>query len=449
MKLNNREKYCYGIGAIGKDMVYALVATFLMIYFTDVLEISPAFVGGLFFVARIWDAVNDPMMGLVVDNTKTKYGKFRPWILIGTVLNAIILIMLFRNPGLSGNSLLVYISVMYILWGMTYTLMDIPYWSFIPAMTNDPTEREKISVIPRVFASLGNVSISAGGFFIMNNIINKGTAKGFEILAIGVAVVFITTSLITVFNVKEKPTTGNNKKFKFTEIFTTMKNNDQLLAMLASITLYTVAINLTSGLGVYYFRYVIGEENLFGTFMMVAGVAQVTGMMLFTKISAKLSRKKIFVISCILPIVGYFAMFIVGQTFNNNIILILISGFILCLGFGFSQVLSTVMLADTVDYGQYKLGYRSESIIFSVQPFMVKAATAVSGLITGIGLEVIGFAPNVEQTAGAINGMKAIMFIAPSILVILALVVYKKFYKLNGKYHEDILKELNKEEAAI
>ena len=130
---STREKLCFGIGAIGKDAICNLVGAFLMLYFTDTLYLAPAFVGILFFVARIWDAINDPMMGMIVDNTHTRFGKFRIWLVIGTLVNSVVFVLLFHSFNLSGTALYVYVSVMYILYGMTYTIMDVPYWSWLPA----------------------------------------------------------------------------------------------------------------------------------------------------------------------------------------------------------------------------------------------------------------------------------------------------------------------------
>lgn len=135
MALSFREKYSFGIGAFGKDIILAYVGVFLMIYFTDVLYLSPAFVGSLFFVARIWDAINDPVMGMIVDNTHNKFGKFRTWISIGTILNAVTFVGMFYTFGLEGKMLYVYISIVYILYGMTYTMLDIPYWAWLPNLT--------------------------------------------------------------------------------------------------------------------------------------------------------------------------------------------------------------------------------------------------------------------------------------------------------------------------
>ena len=122
---STREKYCFGIGAIGKDAICNLVGSFLMLYFTDTLYLAPAFVGVLFLVARIWDAINDPVMGMICDNTHTKFGKFRIWLVIGTLLNSVAFVLLFHSFHLSGTSLYIYVSVMYILYGMTYTIMDV------------------------------------------------------------------------------------------------------------------------------------------------------------------------------------------------------------------------------------------------------------------------------------------------------------------------------------
>lgn len=204
MGLSFKERYSFGIGALGKDLCYAVVSYYLMIYFTDSIGLAPLFVGNLFLVARLWDAINDTMMGMIVDNTRTKWGKFRPWILIGTVVNAVVLAFLFKKPaGLEVGQLNVYYSVMYILWGMTYTMMDIPYWSMLPSLSKTPEERNKMSVIPRIFASLawlimGGFGLAAVKFFGKGNV-----TTGYEKLALVIAVVFVITTIITVVNVRD------------------------------------------------------------------------------------------------------------------------------------------------------------------------------------------------------------------------------------------------------
>lgn len=451
MKLSIKEKASYGIGALGKDMACGIVNTFLMFYFTDVIGLAPLFLGVLFFVARIWDAICDPMAGWLVDNTKTRMGKFRPWILAGTLLNSIVLIFLFSHPQYKGSGLYIYFSVIYILWGMTYTLEDISYWSMIPALADTESERNTVSVIPRIFAALGNVTVGSFGLAAVKAMGKTAPGQlptqaqqqtGFFWLAVIIAVVFCITNIITVVFVREKVVIRQDKHFKFREILTTITRNDQLVAIISSIVAYTLAINITASLGLYYFKYAIGNEGLYGTFYLAAGASQVLAMVLFPAFAKWLTRRKVFIIAAILPLFGYAGLYLTGKYMGENMLFLSVAGIILFFGFGFANVLTSVMLADAVDYGEWKLGYRSESIVFSMQIFMVKVAMAISGMITGIGLAAFGFIANKPQSATALTGIKILMFIVPSFLIMISLALYIRYFKLNGTYFKDIKQQL-------
>ena len=160
MELTLKQKTAFGIGAVGKDMVYALSASYVMYYYQDVLGLSASFVGVVLMVARFFDAFNDPFMGVLVAKTRTRWGRFRPWIFSGTLLNALVLYALFAAPVLDEAALMVYFSVVYILWGVTYTMMDIPYWSMIPAVTRTPKDRENLSMVGRTCAGVGSALIA-------------------------------------------------------------------------------------------------------------------------------------------------------------------------------------------------------------------------------------------------------------------------------------------------
>lgn len=226
-----------------------------MLYFTDTLYLAPAFVGVLFLVARIWDAINDPMMGMIVDNTHTRFGKFRIWLVIGTLVNSVVFVLLFHSFNLSGTALYVYVSVMYILYGMTYTIMDVPYWSWLPNLTNDPREREKVSVIPRFFASLAGFSVATFGLYIINYL-NKAAGesnlyaeKGYTLFAIIIAVIFIVTIGITVFNVKEESTVGiSAEKTSLKQAFHVIVKNDQLLAFIGLLLTFNLCTQIAKAL---------------------------------------------------------------------------------------------------------------------------------------------------------------------------------------------------------
>lgn len=457
MRLSFTEKASYGIGALGKDMACGIVNTFLMFYFTDVIGLAPAFLGVLFLVARVWDAINDPMAGWLVDNTKTRMGKFRPWILAGTLSNTVVLLVLFSNPNIRGAGQYVFFSVVYILWGMTYTLEDISYWSMIPALADNEGERNTISVIPRIFAAIGNVSVGSFGLVIVNKMgrVAPGAmptqaqqARGFFALAAFIALIFVATNLVTVLFVREKVVARNDRKFKFREIFTTITRNDQLVVIVVAMTLYTLAINLTASLGLYWFKYDVGDAGLFGTFYLAAGGAQLLAMVLFPAFAKWLGRRGVFILSAVLPVFGYLALYLVGRLAGNNIVLLAAAGVVLFFGFGFSLVLTSVMIADAVDYGEYKLGSRNEGIVFSMQTFMVKLAMAVAGFVTGVGLAAFGFVANAKQSAVSLTGIRLLMFVLPIFLLAASLLVYLRGYRLRGGYFEGIKFELEKRRAA-
>ena len=453
MKLTAKAKYSYGIGALGKDLVYGIVGTYLMFYFTDVVGLAPAFVGTLFLVARIWDTVNDPMMGMIVDNTKTRFGKFRPWILIGTLINAVVLIFLFKKPDLEGLPLYAYFSVMYILWGMTYTIMDIPYWSMIPSLTKDKQERERVAVIPRIFASIGGLTIGTFGLTFVALLGGGNDVKGFELLAVVIAAIFILSSVITCLNVKEPSTLtaeGTDKKadrVTFKQMTQIIRKNDQLMVFMGVVLCMNLMMQLLGGMAIYYFKYATGNDGMFKIYNGTAGLAEIGGLLLFPILARKIGRQKLFKVGCFIPVIGLVGLLFSGLLAPNQPIFTMISAILVRGGGGFVLASTTVMLADVVDYGEFKLGTRNESIIFSVQTLLVKSASAFSGWAIGVGLQLMGYEAYQLQSAGTIMGMRGLMIFGPIVFIILCFVIYKKFYKLNGDFHEEIIMELEARQA--
>lgn len=199
MKLSGKEKAAYGLGAVGKDMVYMLSASYILYYYQDIMGVSAWAMGIILFIARVFDAFNDPIMGVLVAKTKTRWGKFRPWLLVGTILNAILLFLMFSAPpALNGGGLVAYAAVTYIVWGVTYTMMDIPYWSMVPAFTESGKEREGLSALARSCAGVGSalisivtvMSVSALGSAFGGTTDNEVERIGYRAFALIVAVIF-------------------------------------------------------------------------------------------------------------------------------------------------------------------------------------------------------------------------------------------------------------------
>ena len=450
MKQTNFTKFSFGLGALGKDLCYAMISYFLMIYFTDTVGMAPLFVGNLFLVARIWDAFNDPMMGFVVDNTRSKWGKFRPWILLGAVLNSIVMIFMFRKPaGMTGFSMYAYFSVMYILWGMTYTVIDIPYWSMLPSLSSTKEERDSMSVIPRIFASLAWLLMGAFAIKMVSMLGNGDDAKGYSMLAVGIAVIFVITSIITVVFVKDRSCfgeTGDKKAERTTvkDALHVIMANDQLKVFIGVVLCYNLVVQLAGGVAIYYFTYVAGDKDLYPIFTTAAQFAEIGALFLFPVLSKRLSKKQVFAIASFSPAIGLVGLVVSGFFAPQNVVIIAVCGVLYKLGSGLTLGATTVMLADVIDYGQVKLGSRNESIIASFQTLLVKTASAVSAWLIGVGLTIVGYVANAEQSAATIMGMRVLMGVIPAVITVLAFVIYVKGYKLDGAFLEEILNKVNK-----
>ena len=458
MGFSRKEKIAYGIGAIGKDMVYALSASYVMYYYQDILGLSATFVGFILMIARVFDAANDPLMGVIVAKTKSKFGKFRPWLISGTVLNALVLYALFAAPDLKGTGLMVYFAIIYILWGMTYTMMDIPYWSMIPAVTDNSKDRESLSVVGRTCAGVGNALITIGTVMAVAFLGGGSERVGFKRFGLVIAIIFIITELILFLVIKEKSTDNNMETTSVKEMFTSLFKNDQAMVTVITIVLINSALYITSNLIIYFFKYDMGYAlggngwtGNYTIFNSVGGAFQILGMMLlYPLLRKKFSNTHIFKLCLTAAITGYALLLLFCLLgFSNNLILLLIPGILVFLANGILTVLTTIFLSSSVDYGELKTGHREESVIFSMQTFVVKLASGVAVFLTGIGLDLIGLVGNtnegeeiVQQSAATLTGLRLLMTIIPISGLLAAFFIFTKKFILDDKKAEEIALEL-------
>ena len=455
MKLSLKQKVAFGLGAVGKDMVYALSASYVMFYYQDTLHLSATFVGLILMIARVFDALNDPFMGILVAKTKTRWGRFRPWLFSGTVLNAVVLYALFSAPYDSpAGTLMVYFSVVYILWGVTYTMMDIPYWSMIPAVTDTPKDRENLSVVGRTCAGVGSALIAMFTMLAVGIFGGGNDIIGFRYVALAVAVIFVITEIICCIFMKENDT-GKMQVASVREMFKALFGNDQALIVVCTIVLINMSLYLTSNFIIYFFKYDFGGEGWKGSYTLfstIGGAFQILGMMVLYPVlrGRKMPNEKIFLVAIGMAVFGYAVMLALCFTgFTHNLILLAIPGAAVFAANGVLSVLTTVFLSGSVDYGELRTGRREESVIFSMQTFVVKAASGVAVFLTGIGLDLIGLVGNtdeeatiVQQSASTLTGLRLLMTILPIIGLFVAVMVFKKQFKLTDAYSEEIHRQL-------
>ncbi len=457
MELTLKQKAAFGIGAVGKDMVYALSASYAMYFYQDVLGLSATFVGLVLMIARIFDAVNDPFMGVLVAKTHTRWGRFRPWLFTGTVLNAVVLYALFAAPNLEEAGLMVYFSVVYILWGVTYTMMDIPYWSMIPAVTKTSSDRENLSVVGRTCAGVGSALIAMFTMMLVGVLGGDSERAGFRWVALIVAVVFVISEVLCCVFFKEKSQT-KMQTAGVKDMFSALFRNDQAMVVVLSIVLINSALYLTSNFVIYFFKYDFGGASWKGDYTLfstVGGAAQILGMMvLYPLLRKKLTSTRVFTISLVAGIFAYVLLLVFCLLgFSSSLPLLFIPGVLIFACNGMLSVLTTLFLSNSVDYGQLKTGRREESVIFSMQTFVVKAASGVAVFLTGIGLDLIGLqgntdetGPIAEQSEETLLGLRLMMTILPMIVLVVALLLFLKKFKLTDQRVAEIAKELREKE---
>lgn len=453
MKLSARQTAAYGIGAVGKDMMYALSATYVMYYYQDLLGLSPAFVGLILMLARIFDALNDPFMGILVARARSRFGRFIPWLMSGSVLNALVSYAMFAAPRAQGSGLMVYFAVIYTLWGVTYTMMDIPFWSMIPAVTEAPKERERLSVVGRTCAGVGFAIVQMGTLMAVQLLGGGSERDGFARVALIVSVLFVLSQLLVSLFVRE----DQGEKVEETtvgEMFRSLLRNSQAMVTVLTILLINSALYITSNLVIYFFKYDLGGEGWMGSYTLfttVGGAAQILGMMaLYPLLRRKLSNPAVFKLSLGMAGFGYaLLLFLTLSGLGGSLPLLCVCGAAIFAANGMQSVLTTVFLSSAADYGEYHTGRREESVIFSMQTFVVKAASGFSVFISGLGLSLIGLSGDtaetgliVAQSASTILGLRLAMTILPSLGLIAAYAFFSRRFSLTDTETERIASEL-------
>jgi len=445
---SKRNRYTFGIGTIGRDMVYSLVSMYLIFYLTDVIDLSTGilwWITGIILAARVFDALNDPVMGLIVDNTHTRFGKFKPWIAIGALVSGILTVLLFTDFNLTGGSFILLFALLYLAWGISFTANDISYWSMMPALSVNQKERENIGSIARIFANIGLFFVVAGIVPITNALGERfgNLQKGYFSFAIIVVIIMWAGQCITLFGVKQdKITAQEDQHTSLRELLKVIIKNDQLFYTAFCMALFMIGYVTTTSFGLYYFKYVYGDEGMYSIFAVILGVSQIAALLIFPLFSKRFDRKTLYTGAIILVTIGYVIFFFAP---TNTMLFIGMAGILIFIGQAFIQLLMLVFLADTVDYGHLKLGRRNESVTFSLQPFINKMGGAIASGIVGAvvilsGIKVADSAADV--TSGGILMVKIAMMVLPLICILVSYVIYRKKYIIDKETYEKIIEDL-------
>ena len=412
---------CYGFGDLASQFVWTFVGSYLTIYYTDIVGLAPAIVSVIMMGARIWDAVNDPMMGAIAERTRSKFGRFRPYIAFGCPFLAIFAVLTFTNPFGGGSAAgAIWAAVTYIIAGMLYTLVNIPYAALSGVMTEDANQRNKINTSRNIGMNLGMVIVNALSAGLALRFSGEGAevanGHGYMMTALIYAIISIPLFLIVFATAKEKvqPMHGT-QAFSFKDTVNNLVRNKYLmiitLIMLLQMTAFMGRIAVTS----YYVIYCLGSFTMIALIMTIPSLGGIIGSFFVPFFAKRFGKRAVLMGSMLIQAVGllviYFAPF-------DNITMVLVGCWIFGLfNVGFPMTLS--MVADSVDYMELKTGIRTDGTAYATYGLATKVGNAIGGSIGVLLLAAFGYVANAEQTAEAMNGINIVVNLIPAILFIL------------------------------
>ena len=460
----NRNRFCFGLGTVGRDALYSLVSMYLLVHLTDVVRFSDgglAIIGTMLTLFGIFDAIIDPFVGAVVDNTKTRWGKFKPWIFVGMIGTAILTVLMFHNFEMTETGHIALLAATYLLFSIFFSLNDIAYWSLMPAISKDQKVREGVGAFARICANVGMFAMVLIYLSVPDLFAGLGLNErdSYFVFAIIVAIIMMLFQSITLIGVKEDRTQlATVERTTLKDLWRALIKNDQLLVTAISMALFMIGYCTTTGFGTYYFKYAVGDEGLYMVFAAVLAVAQLTALSVFPLFRKKFTRKQLYTGSMIAVTVSYIIFFLSFEWLP----LIVIAGLGLFFAQAFIQLLMLLFLADAVEYGEWKLGKRNEAASFAVQPFINQFGGAISKgvvsftlIISGLNMiaNEIGLYPDreAEIVAGIPDSsiwiMKLSMMILPLVCILVGFILYQKKFKIDEKLYAEIVADLEKKNA--
>ena len=424
---NRLERLAYGGYFMGQNLIYFLVYQFLMLFYTDVVGISAGAVGTMFLIARIFDAVNDPIMGIIVDKTNLEGGKFIPWIKLVIFLMPLTTVILFIKVGGGGINSLIYAYITYLIWGIIYTISDVPIFALATVMTHNSNERVTLISIGRIGAGLGSVIISLFFMTLLSKIAWTGTVLLLATLA-------LLSMLPLRYLGRERYVYQQKEVLSLKKIFSFVLNNKYLLIFYGAIIM--ASLTNTSTVSINYFAiYNLGNESYISTLTIANMIPMLLVPFVLPPLIKRYGKKKIFIMAFIVAILSSLVFYLIGY---SNIVWVHLFTIIK----GIAQV-PTFMIGlftvDCIEYGTYTTNERAEGISFSLQTFTAKLSAAVAGAISGFVLERVGYEAGVIQTPQTLNGIWNMYVLYPIFGAVIAIIIMWRYYDLTEKQVDDMI----------
>lgn len=436
--LRTREKIAYTGGILGQNMIYNFMSMYIMFFFTDLLKIKPSIATIIVVVASLWDAINDPLMGMIADKTRTKWGKFRPYLIFGPIPLAITTILCYVKFDLSGPAVFIYAGIVYILWGMSYTICDIPIWAISAVVSKIQAEKNKMITLGKIGGTIGAAIVTVGSIVIINSFGGERLASAFTKTALLITIIAVIPIILTGVTLKERIFPDKNV-ISMKENSQTITKNKPLMMLMISLLIVNLINSIRQSAQMYFVVYVWGDSGQLTNVGISLIVGMVFGMAISPKLIEKIDKKKLFIMTCVLGSIFSAVPFFVG---GGSILFSLI---FLGISFGFTgmtTIISSSMLIDAVDYSEWKLGFRGEGLIFSTNTFLTKLSSTIAKGILGIGLILMNYTENQPVTETTTLGFSAMMYLIPAASFLLTIIPLY-FYNITSEEKQEINKMLD------
>ena len=432
-KIKMREKLSFAMANFGNIPVMTLINGYLLIFYTNICGLSPAACATLFLIARFLDAINDPLVGFMIDHLPTrKMGHFRPTLILGTILCSANFLLLWFGPMLSTSGKLAIAYVSYILLGVLFPVMDISLNSLLPVMTEDMKERNSFSSIKGLAYVIGALVIGVAAPLILGDTSNK---QGYINLVLIMTAVIFFFSIIGTMGVKERVKPQMENSYSVKELFKILSQKPVYITFLA-VLLYSIGSNIVNAANTYFYTYIFEDLTLASIITLITCVTVFPATMVIGNLIGRFGKKKMYAIGLALaglaPIIRLLDV--------RNIPLLIVSVLIAGIGAGFAAPLNYGIQADNTDYIEVSMGIRAEGAVASLSSFVSKCAMGIGGAIPGYLLQLAGFDSKAAvQNDDVINVIVLCVLILPAIVNVVAIVIFSKGYPITKeKLNEQI-----------
>ncbi len=427
--LSFKEKIGYGLGDTASHFVWDMVGFWILIFYTDTFGISAAAAGTIMLIARVWDMISDPVMGIIADRTKTRWGKFRPYILWMALPYSILAVLTFTTPDLGPTGKVIYAGVTYLLLMTVFTAINLPYSSLGAVMTSDSYERAGLNSYRFIFAFIGQFIVTGTALSLALYFGKGDTAKGYQYTLILFAAISFILFMVTFKTTRERVEPPKEQKQNLKEDLRNLfKNRPWVILFFVGIISFVMFAMQNLSIA-YYFKYFIGDEESVQLFNVIGTIALIAGIPFSKPLAKKFGKRNVYLASSLISGAFFIMLYLPGA---NNTISIYTLNILAKFTYAPAVPLLWTMLADTADYSEWKNGRRATGLVFSAATFAQKAGWGIGGALAGWILALYKFTPNIEQTVSAITGIKLMISVFPGILYMsCAILLY--FYAIDHK----------------